>query len=497
MNLAAWQPALEEALARSLPAYLPRQRWFGAKARRIASAAGRDLVWLTGGDEPCALIVVRVEYASGAPERYALLVALRRSPDAAASLGPVSAAGETRHAMEASGDSREVIALMHHLGRAHDVPGARGGKLRFGDVAAPERGGVAAADLAEDHVRPLGAEQSNTSVRVGAGHVFKLFRRLEPGENPEVEVGRFLTAHPGFAAIPALRGSVTWVPADGPPGTVGVLQDLVANEGDGWSWALARLRAVFAREESAEPLVEWMRSLGGTTAEMHAAMASGAGRAGFAPEPVGPDDVAAWRSAFEARAVEVMRLLAYSLDTIVPPARAACERLLQRRDDLARAAELPAPGGEGAFAKIRVHGDYHLGQTLKTPRGFVLIDFEGEPSRPLVERRRLHCALKDVAGMLRSFDYALETARGDGVGATTRSTEAPDLRAGFLAGYLTRARALGGHFLPADPAALERWLTFFELDKALYELEYELQNRPAWVHIPARGLLRMLGDAGA
>jgi len=494
MNVAAWQPALEEALARSLPGYLPRQRWFGAKARRIASVAGRDLVWLTGGDEPCALIVIRVEYASGAPERYALLVALRRSPDGPASLGPVRAGGETRHAVEASGAAREVIALMHHLGRAHDVPGAHGGALRFGDVATPERGGVAPGDLAEGHVRPLGAEQSNTSVRIGAGHVFKLFRRLEPGENPEVEVGRFLTAHAGFAAIPALRGSVTWVPADGPPGTVGVLQDLVANEGDGWTWTLERLRAVLAGEEQAEPLVEWMRSLGGTTAEMHAAMASGAGRPGFAPAPAGPADLEAWRSAFQQRAAEGMRLLAYSSDTIAPHARTACERLLGRRDDLSRAAELPAPEGGAAFARIRVHGDFHLGQTLKTPRGFVLIDFEGEPSRPLVERRRLHCALKDVAGMLRSFDYALETARGEGSGG---SVPAPDLRGGFLGGYLARARSLGGGFLPADPGALDRWLTFFELDKALYELEYELQNRPTWVHIPARGLLRMLGEPSA
>jgi len=239
-----------------------------------------------------------------------------------------------------------------------------------------------------------------------------------------------------------------------------------------------------------------MRSLGSTTAEMHAAMASGAGRPGFAPEPAGPADVAAWRSAFQDRAAEALRLLAYTLDRVVPHARAACERLLQRRDDLARAADLPAPEGAAAFVKIRVHGDFHLGQTLKTPRGFVLIDFEGEPSRPLVERRRLHCALKDVAGMLRSFDYALETAAGDGPGAATSPT-APDLRGGFLGGYVERARTLGGGVLPADPAARARWLTFFELDKALYELEYELQNRPAWVHIPARGLLRMLGERGA
>ncbi len=489
-----WQAAFEESLARALPGFLPGQRWFGAKARRIASVRVRDVVWIDEGPEPCALVLARVEYSSGAPDRYAMLVALRHEPAGGPTLGPVEAGGETRQMIEASGSPRDVLALARHLGRAHDLPGARGGRLRFGDVVPAAAGGLDAEALHESHVRPLGAEQSNTSVRVGSQHVFKLLRRLEPGENPEVEIGRFLAGRPGFRAVPALRGSITWEPGEGPPATVGVLQDLVANVGDGWQWALARLRAVLSLDEAPEPLVEQVLRLGATTADLHAALASGAGVAGFAPEPVTAADLRAWEEAFRRRTASVLALIAEGLEGALPPARAACARLLRLRDRLTAAADLPAPEGGGAFAKIRVHGDYHLGQTLKTPAGFVLIDFEGEPARPLEERRRVQCALKDVAGMLRSFDYAIETARAQEPGGVARVASAPDLRGGFLRGYLERSQALGGGYLPADPDACRRWIAFFEIDKALYELEYEIQNRPTWLHIPARGLLRLLGD---
>jgi trehalose synthase-fused probable maltokinase len=144
------------------------------------------------------------------------------------------------------------------------------------------------------------------------------------------------------------------------------------------------------------------------------------------------------------------------------------------------------------FHKIRVHGDYHLGQTLKTPDGFVVIDFEGEPARPLPERRAKSCALKDVAGMMRSFDYATETARAQG--GTLPATL--DLSRPFLDGYLSTAALHGAAFLPRERAAIDAWLDFFELEKALYEVDYEINNRLDWVHIPLGGVLRILRRPG-
>jgi trehalose synthase-fused probable maltokinase len=145
--------------------------------------------------------------------------------------------------------------------------------------------------------------------------------------------------------------------------------------------------------------------------------------------------------------------------------------------------------------KIRVHGDYHLGQVLKTPGGFALIDFEGEPTRPLSERRRKQCALKDVAGMIRSFQYAAQSARERGGGSLDPARVAAALRAAFLEGYQTRVIAAGAPFLPADAGAIQGWIRFFELEKALYEIEYEINNRPAWVHIPLTGMLEIVaGD---
>jgi maltose alpha-D-glucosyltransferase/alpha-amylase len=490
-----WQAALEEALVRGLPGFLPSQRWFGAKARRIVAAGVRDVFWLADDEDPCALVLVGVEYANDPP--YAMLIAMPRETAGGASLGTIAAGGRTRQLVEASTSARDVLALARHLGRAHDVLGARGGRLRIDDVSPTAAGGLDPEALDEGQVRPLGAEQSNTSIRFGTRHVFKLLRRLESGENPEVEIGRFLAGHSTFRAVPALRGSITWVPADDAPATVGVVQDLVPNLGDGWQWALARLGAVLARAEPLEPLVEHMITLGTTTAEMHGALASGSGVPGFDPEPVTAADARAWQESLRVRADRTLALVAERLADAPPAARAACTQLLRLTDRLASAAGLPAPVNGGAFEKIRVHGDYHLGQTLKTPAGFVIIDFEGEPARPLAERRRVQCALKDVAGMLRSFSYAVETARAQVPGDEATASSVHNLRDGFLRGYLDRSRALASRHLPADADACRRWIEFFEVDKALYEIEYEIQNRPTWLHIPASGLVRLLaGGAG-
>ena len=487
-----WQGALEQALARDLPGFLPGQRWFGSKARRITSAVAEDCTWLHEGDEPCALAIVRVDFATGGPERYVLMLALRSAPEAPHSLGTITDSGESRHVVEVAASGTHAMLLLRHLDHRHVLVGAHGGELRFGDLLDSSEGGLDVAALTEDRVRPMGAEQSNTSLRLGSSHVFKLFRRLESGENPEVEIGRFLSGRTAFRASPPLRGSVSWTPAGGQAGTVGALQDMVENQGDGWQWTLDRLEEVFSRAAAPGPLLNEVLTLGAVTAELHSALVSCPDESGFAPEPARTVDAQAWNEAFRVRADRVLALLTDGFDRLKGDARAACGALLELRSRIESAAELPSVTGDGAFVKIRLHGDYHLGQTLKTAHGFVIIDFEGEPARALRERRELHCALKDVSGMLRSFDYAIETVRARAPEGTTWSTAAPPLRETFLSGYTARSKELGAPFLPSSPEARLRWMTFFELDKALYELEYELQNRPTWLYIPARGMLRLL-----
>jgi trehalose synthase-fused probable maltokinase len=366
----------------------------------------------------------------------------------------------------------------------------RGGELRYrdtGDAAMRALGGTE-----RPLIRAVGAEQSNTSVRVGGTLVFKLFRRLEDGENPELEIGRFLMTHTSFRAVPTLRGSLTYVPARGVPSTLGVLQDWVDNRGDGWSYVVGLLEQ--AGGSTGHTLLRDLFALGETTAECHAALSVDATVPAFAPEPVTGSDIEDWRASLLERLRSTMRFIERNLPAWPEDTRQLGRTLLDARIRAAALAQVPElRAASERFRKIRIHGDFHLGQTLKATDRFILLDFEGEPARPLAERRLKQCALKDVAGMIRSFDYAVETARRRGAKALPESLSAQHLRTSFLDGYLEAARRRDAVFVPRDGRALEPWIDFFELEKALYEVEYEINNRPDWVHIPLRGIVRMLG----
>lgn len=472
---------LDRTLPGWLPVFLPPRRWFGAKSRAIERAALLDAAWLDDRAEGPALAMVEVHYTSGPPDRYTLLVAWTAEPGREAALGRAEVGDGVRTLIECADRPDSAWALLRHLGAERTIETMRGGGLRYGDVPPPAVPALGLPAPDAGAVRPLGAEQSNTSLRIGAERVFKLFRRLETGEHPELEVGRFLARRTSFRDAPMLFGSLTWRAADGNEATVGVLQDFVASRGDGWSWTLERLRARPAADDPA--LLEAFRDLGATTAALHTALASDPSAPGFAPEPATRRDLDLWRAAQADRAREVCALLEARLDGLPKAAAADARATLARRDELAAPA-LPDPDGDAGFARIRIHGDYHLGQTLRTDSGFVLLDFEGEPARPLAERRTTHCALRDVAGMLRSFDYAAAEARGGD----------PDsvrwLRRTFLDGY--RDTAGDGAFLPRSSEAAAALLAFFERDKALYEIAYELNHRPDWVGIPLRGLNALL-----
>jgi maltokinase len=480
---------VEATLGTALPSWLPRQRWFGGKGRSITGVTLADLAWLDGDAHDEAIAIVAVRYAGAEAEHYALWLSLRgpaEVPDTGGAIGPLNDDAAGRLVVEAAADARPGSALWRTLRHDDDVPTANGGRLVVADLT----GAAGNAFHAPPTVRTLGAEQSNTSIRVGDTLVFKLFRRLQIGENPELEVCRFLSAHTAFDAVPSLHGSVTYVSPAGEAATLAVVQGWISNQGDGWQHVVSRLEREVSQPGAWAAMVEELSGLGAVTAAFHVASASDASVSAFAPVPVTAEDVARWTADVVARAARVGAPLAdAALDAETRRRLApALDRVAAR--DLAPAPSIDGPGR--GFSRIRIHGDYHLGQTLKTTGGFVLIDFEGEPTRTLDERRAPHCALKDVAGMLRSFEYALAVAARAAHGGGAPTGVALQMTDAFLTGYFGALAASPVAFLPADLPSREGWLRFFVLEKALYELEYELNNRPDWVLIPAQALLRIL-----
>ncbi len=486
-RLATW---FREELPRHLPEWLAVQRWFGGKARVIGGVELRDIVWLPATARPVAVVVADVFYGpagSDGSDRFSLVLGLEDGPTDAAIAQVPGPEGAYVTDQAAEGDA--VRALLAGLLGGPEARGVNGGLLVYADTSPDARQVLAAPALAS--VRPVGVEQSNTSVRIGTTHVFKLFRRLEPGEHPQLEVGRFL-AQAGFLAVPRLEGSLVYRAADGGESALGALEGWVANEGDGWRHLLARLEACRQDVHVRADLYADLVALGETTANFHGALASETRLDAFSPEAVSAADMALWQQAAEAQAERTFALLGQRLATLTPDGARLAETVLASRHGTAR--QLPALDHATDFDRIRIHGDYHLGQTLRVPGGFVIIDFEGEPSKPLVARREKHCALKDVAGMLRSLDYAAATAD---LAAGAEATEAAPLtamRQAFLEGYHAQAARSARRFLPTTAAARDAWAGLFELEKALYEVEYELNNRPTWVHIPLAALARLLAS---
>ena len=283
-------------------------------------------------------------------------------------------------------------------------------------------------------------------------------------------------------------GAVSYVDAGGEVHTVALLQDWVENEGDGWRYVVSRLEAHLATPGAWPSWAADMEALGRATARFHRASAAATGDPAFGAAPVPAAEIREWREGLARRAAAARELLA-----LVPSPTLDARALGAHLERVATGGSpAPATPDAGPLVGIRVHGDYHLGQTLKTPTGFILIDFEGEPARPLEERRRRHPALKDVAGMLRSFEYAMAVASGSRPEVMSRLGVELRLDRAFLDAYLDEAA--GDDLVPADPAQRDRWLRFFLIDKAVYELEYELNNRPAWASIPAQAIARLLGD---
>lgn len=436
------RPAIDRRLQRLASAFTPEwlagQRWYRAKSRGVSQVELIDAGEIEGS--PGWLLVLEVTDTTGGTARYLL---------------PAVADGDSfREPRDGEGAWRTLGSLMLSGG---ELAGARG-EWRF----APTAAGEAPASLAE---RRLGVEQSNTSVALGEALMLKVYRLIEPGLNPEVEMNAFLT-RAGFRQAPALAGSATYL-LDGESHSAAMLQQLVPSTGDGWSWVLDRLAA--GPDGAAEAIRE-IGQIGSLTVRMHAALASDPAAPGFPSRPATPGELAAW-------AAGARRQLDAALAVLDPVAR---PRLAAVAPQVAAGFDAIEPG-KGARVS-RIHGDYHLGQLLRTADGFAVIDFEGEPARRLEERRAPGSPLRDVAGMLRSLDYAAHAADW-GAGSRAREPWLGEARATFLDAY-------GG--VSSDEAP---FLAAFELEKACYEVVYEANNRPDWVWLPLEALERQVKGA--
>ncbi|HVZ21909.1 MAG TPA: maltose alpha-D-glucosyltransferase [Vicinamibacterales bacterium] len=518
----------------ALVPFLQRQRWFGGKARPIAQARFVDWTSIRRGAHPAFLTVVEAQYADGGRERYVLPLAMSSGADAQAieaqypSVVLARISGARKGALyDGLFDDGTCAILLASMQEGREVAMQRG-RLQASNIAlTPERS-------APDVIAPItrsAPDQSNTSVMFGTQVIMKLFRRLETGPNPDVEIGTFLASR-GFTRVPPLVGSIAYAPAEGEAGSIAMLQQYVFNQGNGWQVTIEELGRYFERvwglplpEDHRASAHDWLASaatepppevthaittylafadvIGRRTGEFHAEMAAPTDDPAFAPERFTREDVRRTADVLRAHAEDRLRLLESALPRLDGRNRdLASEVLLQRDDLLDRLAGL-AHVRDGA-ARIRCHGDYHLGQLLVTEGDVMLLDFEGEPARPLAERRAKCSALRDVAGMLRSFSYAAMTALGAATQVRPEDIErlAPWadfwetwVSATFLRAYLAAARR--APVLPSDPGDLDTLLQAFILDKAMYEVGYELNNRPEWVHIPLSGLLRLRSPLAA
>lgn len=493
--------ALSQLGTAQLAAFLLQRRWFGGKGRAPVRVGIGDVVEIRHGDLRAA--VVRLDVDTGAEKAvyYQLPLAVRQAggSEPLAVLARVEAGAERGLLFDAVEDESFRVALGSAFvsGATFGGASARGGtktaRWIVEPIATDRSAPVRLAGLPSRTVR---AEQSNTSIIFGNAAILKLFRRMEPGLNPDVEIGRFLTTRTSFTNTPALLGVIRYEGSDGTDCIAGMLQHFLSGSTDAWQDTLQRSRLYFTRHtqnDATHPFSADAERIGQVTRELHDALASPSEDAAFVPRRTLRVDVERWAASARQRIEESIALLAASVETGGVVNEHGARGVIEERDSyLHRIDELIAIIGDDAGQMIRHHGDYHLGQVLRTDDGdYQIIDFEGEPARPLAERRDRNSALRDVAGMLRSFAYAGATMAAEQAGKSNAAEMEQraaawerGARAAFLHGYLGEASA---PFLPSATRAVDAMRELFETEKVFYELSYELNNRPAWVWIPIAG----------
>ncbi len=517
-----------------LPAYLPLQRWFGNKSDAVRRASISD--W--GRIDHCGAIflLVHVEYEAGKADRYFLPVAMAFGESAralhdtfpASILSAVLSPAGEGILYDATYDPHSCETWLNIIANSTTV------ELQQGSIqGAPSSAlhGLMTRDPQEKQLSPRRstAEQSNTSVLFGDRLIMKLFRHPEAGLNPDCEIGGFLTEQTRFSNIPPFGGSIEYVNQSDPPTTLCMLQGLVANQGDGWQWmseeleryyencvqktvpagelglpavsTSARLGVARASEftrEHAGVALDAVAVLGRRTAEMHLALASSTANIAFSPELLTKEYFDDLQASINAQAAHAYDLLRRTMSGLADDTVEIAALLLSHRTRILDGLGVSNMGAMDG-RRTRIHGDYHLGQVLRVKSDFVILDFEGEPARSLDVRRAKHSPLKDVAGMLRSFNYAAWTAlmRYSSRRPKDQSKLEPwatlweaSASAEFLHAYMQTMA--GSRLVPAAPSAQWSLLDLYLLEKAFYELVYELNSRPDWVKIPLMGVAALL-----
>ncbi|MCK6588135.1 MAG: putative maltokinase, partial [Polyangiaceae bacterium] len=531
-------PERQGELSSLLLEYATGRRWFRSKARARRGGALDDVIVISAAGEGvavCFIALLRVDFLEGPSETYVVPVALVTEARAGAirASAPHAIISDSLPGgvlVDALATEELASVLLEAIRRGSIFKGVAG------ELVGSPLDWLNSVEQGEGLLPKLSsAEQTNTSIFFGERLFLKVFRTVEEGPNADYEVSRFLTERRGFTGSARVAGGLEYRVSGRAPATIGMLQDYVKNEGDAWSFTLRGLDSFLERalesgaaRKGAPPLpsgspLDWAgqeppasifvfekdlttnffalaRKLGERTAELHKALAEGGGEPAFEPEPLTREEREALAKTAGALLSRNFELLRRKEGSVPGAARRLAAELLEREGEV-RARLGSVAEGFGDALRTRCHGDYHLGQVLFTGGDFLIIDFEGEPGRPLAERREKSSPMRDVAGMLRSFHYAGAAAIR---AAELGSAEQRDLEpwaeaftawasAAYMAGYTSVAGDAA--FIPKSGEDARRILDFFILDKCIYEIGYELNNRPDWVEIPLRGLARILGPA--
>ncbi len=496
-----------------LPSHVETQRWYATKGTPIKRVLLLDhAMWQQGAD---TWMLPLLELQGPAESVYFVPLALawedreeeRYRNFSTAAVARVRQQAEVGVMADAFADERFCRAVIAAIGAGKTLA-AGAGTIRFTPTAAFAE--LAGADVDELPIGRPQAQSSNTIVTVNERLFLKGYRRIRNGVNPEFEVGRFLTEVARFAHCAPVAGAVEYAGTDGQIRTLCLLQAHVSNQGDGWVYTLGYLERFFEQHRTTGAVIPedvhgahlaLVRTLAQRTAQMHLALATRSGNAAFDPEPLTPADRAAHRQQVQAEATSTFAALQAALPSLPQAAQREATAVLAAKAGLLAAIDQAGHGG-GAALKTRIHGDYHLAQVLLTRNDFVVVDFEGEPGRSFEERRAKQSPLRDVAGMLRSFSYA----RASALRSVAQTPDEQSLleplgqawekatRQAFLDSYFA---TLEGSPL-VDAETTRTLLPLLELQKALYELRYEIGNRPDWVRIPLAGVLGFVaGDPPA
>lgn len=522
-------PELRELLAAQLPAFLTKQRWFGGKARRIQSAEIVDIIPLRGESRDALVLIVTVSYIDGANDLY--VVPLYRTEAAAAGSENNQPAFEvsTRHGShlqfsDAMKDEKALSLLLNATLEKRVFTGEQGELRGFQTTAFPN---LYASSPGALQPKLLTGEQSNSSVIYGERLILKFFRRIEEGVNPELEIGTFLTEKAHYPHIAPLAGWLEYRTHDGKAMTQAILQTFVPNEGDAWRYTLKSLAGFYeavakrgtigsslpanfspqafdppqCARESVDSYLGMAGLLARRTAELHLALASESSGPAFVPEPFTQEFQRTLENSLAELTSKTFTLLRQKISHLPGELCEKANELLARQGEIEHIFHsiLSAPI---EALRTRVHGDYHLGQVLYTGSEFVIIDFEGEPARPLAARRVKQSPLQDVAGMLRSFHYAafapLSGAAGQkatSIGNVAQANVWAERWYSWVSGRFLREyfdTSGDASYLPQNQTNKKNLLQLYLLEKSVYELGYELNNRPTWVRIPLEGISQVL-----